>query len=154
MRKTIMCLLAMMLIVSSASALFNGMDLQGYVDRYNSKVDQAPGILKPLLGNEQINVEIALNNGTMYKSGFIMENGRITSTIAGGVSSPSIEVKTSEACINRIASSNDPVGTFQQESDARNVTITGKSITTSIKLMAVLGSMDVLKFFANILLGK
>lgn len=149
----LMVLLAMSLSLSMASAAVDNATVQYYVDSYNSRIDNAPAILKGIVGNERIELDITNNDGSVNKFGFETENARITRTVEGGISDPTISINATEDAMNRIRSSDDPLSTFQQERNFGGIDIEGRTLATKVKLGAVLSSADVLRFFYNIFFG-
>ena len=147
---------AMLLVLSLsiAGAVVDSASIKYYVDIYNNRVDNAPDILKGLLGNEKININITKSDGSVLSTGFVMENARINQVVDGGVNNPTITVVTTEDAIDNIRSSDNPISTFQTERERGQVVIKGNSLTTRVKLDAILSSTSVLQFFYNIFFGK
>jgi hypothetical protein len=139
-----------MLSFSIADALLESTSAQYYANIYNNRIDNAPDVLKGLLGDEMVNINITRNNGSVLSTGFVVKNARIDEVVDGGVDNPSITVVTTESAINNIRSSDDPIAAFQKERDAGQVRIEGKSLTTRVKLDALLSSTSVIRFFYNI----
>ncbi|VVB62660.1 Uncharacterised protein [uncultured archaeon] len=143
--------------LSVTSGSFTQDQVQNYVDQYNQRIDGAPelvkGLLTGLLGNEKIDVNISMNDGSVFSVGFETKDARITKTDAGGVQNPTIIVAVTEGAIERIKSSNDPVTAFQAEMSYGQVNIEGTNLVTKLKLSAVLSSLPVLKFFSSIFFG-
>ena len=136
-----------------SAATIDNSTVQYYVNIYNSRIDNAPDILKSFVGSERIDLNIIRNDGSIYRTGFVMQNARISSIVEGGVSDPTISINATEDSINRIRSSDDPISTFQQERNFGGINIQGNTLTTKIKLGIVLSNTDVLKFFYNIFFG-
>ncbi|OFV68388.1 MAG: hypothetical protein SCAL_000064 [Candidatus Syntrophoarchaeum caldarius] len=90
MKKTIFILfLLFILVISPASAdLFNEMNQKVLV--YNQNVDRVPGVIKSLLGNEEIHGIIDLNDGSklevkaVTKEARVIEFGKVGTEIAPG----------------------------------------------------------------------
>ncbi len=154
MKRSILAI-AMLLVLSLsvADALFETTSIQDYADIYNSRIDNAPDVLKGLLGDERINIDITRNNGSVLSTGFVVENARIEEVVDGGVDNPTITVVTTENAINNIKSSDDPIAAFQKERDIGQIRIEGKSLTTRVKLDALLSSTSVIRYFYNIFFG-
>jgi hypothetical protein len=133
-----------------ADALSDPTKLQILVDDYNKRIDEVPQILKLLLGNERVNIKIALKNGGFIRLGYETNNARIRRVVEGGLSDPTINVVATEPAIERIDNSDDPIAAFQEERGFGHVIITGLSITTKVKLDAVLSNTSVLRFFCKI----
>jgi hypothetical protein len=147
----------MILMFSLPSCVFaaaiDNSTVQYYVNTYNSRMDNAPPLLKSLIGSENIDVNITRNDGSIYRTGLEMENARITKTAEGGISDPTISITATEDSINRIQSSSDPIGTFKQERDFGGIVIKGHTFATQAKLDIVLSNTDVLRFFYSLFFG-
>jgi hypothetical protein len=73
--------------------------------------------------------------------------------VDGGVEDPTITVVTTESAIDNVKSSDNPISTFQEERDAGQVRIEGKSFASRVKLQALLSSSSVIQYFYNIFFG-
>ena len=145
--------LLLVLSISLSSAITYSMEgTQENINSYNSKIDNAPDILKRLAGNEKINIDIIRNDGSVFRVGFVMENARINQTVEGGFSDPSIILTTTENAVNTIRSSDNPIDTFQKQEDLGQVRIEGDNLLTKAKLSVVFSS-SVLQFFSNVFYG-
>jgi hypothetical protein len=133
---------------------FDSSGVQNYVDGYNSKIAYAPDVLKGLLGNERINIDIIRGDGSIFSTGLEVENARVNRTVQGGLSDPTIIITTTESAINNIRGASDPVTVFQKESETGQVKIEGQNLVTRAKIGAVLSSSSVLGFFYNIFFGQ
>jgi hypothetical protein len=133
-----------------ADAISDPTKFQILVDDYNRKIDEVPQILKLLLGNERVNIKIALKDRGFIRLGYETNNARIKRVVDGGLRNPTITVVATERAIEKIDNSDDPIVAFQEERGLGNVVINGKSLTTKVKLEAVLSSTSVLRFFCNI----
>lgn len=147
-------LLACLLVLGTADALFQNTSPQMYVDRYNSNIDQAPQALRELLGSERVEINILLNNGTLYMFGLETFKGRIVASYPGGIDDPTITIETSESTIQKVVSSNDPVAAFKDAKDKGEVKIEATRLTTRLKLALVLASADVFKYFLGVFFGQ
>jgi len=145
--------LLLVLSISLSSAITYSMEgTQENINSYNSKIDNAPDILKRLVGNEKINIDVIRNDGSVFRVGFVMENARINQTVEGGFSDPSIILTTTENAVNTIRSSDNPIDTFQKQEDLGQVRIEGDNPLTKAKL-SVIFSSSVLQFFSNVFYG-
>jgi len=154
MRYTVIGLLMLFVVsLSIASASFTQSQIQNYVDIYNQRIDGAPDLLKGLIGNERIDLNISSNDGSIFSVGFETQNARVSRTVMGGTQNPTIIVSATEGAIERIKASDDPVATFQAEKGYGQVNIEGTTFVTKLKLAAVLSSLPVLKFFSSIFFG-
>jgi len=127
--------------------------LQKYIDTYNGRIDKAPDVLKSLLGNEKINVDIIKNNGSVYRVGLDVQKARVNRTVEGGLKDPSIVITSTESAINAVRFSKDPIVAFQNQTDLGQISIQGNNILASAKVEALLSSAGVLKFFSGIFFG-
>lgn len=151
-----LALVAVVLLLASASLASESLNYDGvkrYVDSYNSKVMGAPEPLKFILGNELVNLDVARNNGSLFKVGFEIKQAVVNSTVMGGIQNPTIIITASEGAIDRIAVSHDPLSEYQNETAKGQVSIISTNPWTGIKLGAVLSSMPVLRFFFSIFFG-
>ncbi|MBN1323691.1 MAG: hypothetical protein JW986_06790 [Methanotrichaceae archaeon] len=153
MRPALFALLALFILLAPASALFDSATMQNYIDRYNANIDNAPALLRSVVGDERVDVEILLVNGTIFKMGLETEGGRITGTVPGGVGNPSIVAETREDVIYRILRASDPIAEFQRSREAGDMVIEGMTFTAKLKLAAALSSMDILRFFLQLIRG-
>jgi hypothetical protein len=141
------------LSINLASALFESTDANDYVTYYNNDISNAPSVLRSLVGNERVDINIIMNNGSVYEVGFETEDARIVRTVPGGIEDPTITVDTTESAINSIKSSSDPVGAFETARNYGQVEIEGHTITTKAKLALALSSTSVIRFFYEIFFG-
>jgi hypothetical protein len=154
MRRLILAIaMLLMFSFSIASAAFQSASIQEYVDIYNSRIENAPDVLKGLLGDEKVNIEIIRNDGSVTRTGFVVEQARIQDVVDGGLEDPTITVVTTESAIDNVKSSDNPVSTFQEERDAGQVRIEGKSFASRVKLQALLSSGSVIQYFYDIFFG-
>ncbi|NMC09389.1 MAG: hypothetical protein GYA39_00195 [Methanothrix sp.] len=153
-RKILSSIILLLILMSFASALtYSRAGIQGYVDAYNSKAEMAPDVLRGLIGNETVNVEVTGNDGSVFHVGFEMVNARINRIVDGGLKDPSIVVVTTQSAISNVIHSTDPVAAFQKERNAGQVKIQGNNLLTKAKLEALLSSTSVLQFFAKVFFG-
>jgi hypothetical protein len=155
MRRSILsAAIFLMLLVSLANAFSIDMaETQKNVDAYNKNIDKAPDLLKGIVGNEKINLDITRDDGSVFLVGLDMVNAKINETVVGGLNDPSITITTTESAINNIRSSKDPIATFQQEREQGQMTFEGKGLLAKAKLEAVLSSTEVLKFGYSLFFG-
>jgi hypothetical protein len=155
MKKAIpVVVLLIMLSLSVASGIsLDAASIQGYVDSYNGKIDKAPDVLKGMLGNEQVNVDITRNDGSIFQVGFDIKNAHIDSMVEGGLRDPSIVLTTTEGAVANIKGSDDPITAFQNQMDLGQVRIEGENYIAKAKIAAVLSSGGVLQFFYNVFFG-
>ena len=155
MRRSISCIaISLMLLISMACAFTLDMaETQKHIDSYNRNIDRAPEILKTILGDERINLEVSRDNGSTFRVGLDMKMARINKTIEGGWEKPTITINTSEETINNIRLSKEPIVAFEKERDAGRITFQANDLIARAKLMAVLSSTPVLQFGYDIFFG-
>jgi hypothetical protein len=142
------------MLVIPACALFESTSLDQYIARYNSNMDKAPTVLKTLIGSEKVELDIAMNNGSQFKVGMETNNAIVVRTVKGGIQDPTIQIQTREDVMQTISQASDPITAFQQANEAGNITITGNTFLSNMKVNAALSSMDLLKFFYGVLFGQ
>ncbi len=91
MRRPILCIaISLVLLVSFASAFTIDMaETQKQIDTYNRNIDRAPEVLKSILGDEKINLEVLRKNASTFQVGLDVKSARIDRLIphpAGGIS--------------------------------------------------------------------
>ena len=153
MKSPIVCLLIILMLVIPAYALFESTSLDQYVTRYNSSMDKAPTVLKSAIGSEKVELDIAMNNGSLYKVGLETNNALVVRTVRGGIEDPTIKIQTREDVTQIISHASDPITAFQKAKEAGNITITENNVISNLKVNMALSSMDVLKFFYGVLFG-
>ncbi len=134
----------MTIVVSPANAagedLFN--TLNASVDIYNNNLDQVPGIVKYLVGNEETYVTVDMNNGDKLEIKMVMKEGKITQfeKIIGFDESATVRVSTSEKDVIELMTSTDPIDTFMKAMDKGAIKIEGAGIV----MYAVIKSLGIL----------
>ena len=155
MRRSILCIaISLVLLISIVSAFNIDMaETQKHIDSYNRNIDRAPEVLKTIMGDERINLEVPRNNASVFRLGLDMKSARINGTIEGGWADPSITINASEEAINSIRMSKEPIVAFEKERDAGRITFEANDLIARAKLKAVLSSTSVLQFGYNIFFG-
>jgi hypothetical protein len=151
-RHTILSLAALlMLLISFADAFSLDMPTtQKYVYIYNNNVDNAPTVLKAMLGNEKINIIIIRDNGSEFRVGMNMVNARIEGTVAGGYSDSTIIVTATQSALNEVGKSKDRIAAFEKQKDAGQIRFEARNWLAEAKLTAALSSTSVLQFGYNL----
>jgi len=144
----------MLMLIATASASVQVVDfglVQHGAEIYNSGVENAPSVVKTLLGSERIQVDVLRENGTTLFVGLETDNAIVVNVIEGQIEDPTIVLEAQEGAIIKILQAQDPVVVFQQSRDNGDVTITGKTWGAKLKLGAALASTSALKFFADLI---
>jgi hypothetical protein len=116
-------LLAMSLSLSAASAAIDNATVQYYVDDHNSRIDNVPEILKNFIGNVRIDVNITNNDGSVYRTGLVMKDARVSRIVEGGIDDPTVSINATEDAIFKIIRSNNIMAAFQQEMNIGSISI-------------------------------
>lgn len=135
-------------IVSPVSAdLFDTMNSS--VGIYNNNVDQVPGIVKYLLGNEETYVTIDLDNGGKLEVKMVMKDAKIVQfeKIVGFDESATVKVATNEKSVNELMTSNNPIDTFMKAMDTEAIKVDGAGIL----MYAVVKSLGILMGIAKLI---
>ena len=153
-RQIFSAMIFLIVLVSFANAFsINMAETQKNIDAYNKNIDKAPPVLKDIMGNERIDLDITRNDGSVFRVGLDMVAGRINNTVIGGWNDPSITITTTENAINNTRLSKDPITTFQKERSQGQITFEASGLLTKIKLEAVLSSTSVLQFGYKLFFG-
>ena len=148
MRRSILCTaISLVLLIFGAGAFVIDMtETQKHIDSYNRKIDQAPDILKAIMGDERINLEVARDDASTFRVGLDMRSARINRSIEGGWNDPTISIRASEEAIDNIRLSKEPIAAFGEERDAGRITFQANDLIAGAKLKIVLSSTPVLQF--------
>ena len=148
MRQTILsAAILLMLSISFADAFSLDMPgIQEDVDIYNKKVENAPTIMKRMLGSEKIDLIVTRDNGSLFRVGMDVVSARIERTVEGGYDNPTIVITTTESAIRDVIRSKDKISAFQNQMDNGRIRFEAKSWLAEAKLKAVLSSTSVLQF--------
>ena len=147
-RHTILSLAVLLMLLISFADAFS-LDMQGIqkdVANYNSKVENAPSVLKSMLGSEKINLIITRDDGSVFRVGMDVVSARIERTVDGGYSDSTIIITTTQSAINEVVGSKDRIAAFQNLKDAGQIRFEAKSWLSEVKLKAALSSTSVLQF--------
>jgi hypothetical protein len=146
-------ILTLALAASAPASALTFDSIQRGVDLYNAGVENAPGVVKTLLGDERIQVEISRGNETPLMAGLETKNAFIVNMTKGEIEDPTIVMDAEEEAITRIFQSDDPVTAFEEAKDKGEISVRGTTFTSKLKVSAALASTPALRFFAS-LIGK
>jgi len=116
-------------------------------------MENAPGVVKTLLGDERIQIEVTRPDGTALVAGLETEKAVVVNLTAGEINNPTIVVEAREDAIKRIYESDDPAAAFQEARDRGEITITGTTWSAKAKVAAALASSSAIRFFAGLVGG-
>lgn len=155
LRHTILSLaVLLMLLISFADA--SSLDMPGIqkdVANYNSKVENAPFILKNMLGSEKIDLIVTRDNGSVFRVGMDMVGARIERVVDGGYSDSTIIITTTESALNEVGKSKDQIAAFKKQTDAGQIRFEGKRWSADAKIKALLSSTSFLQFGYSLFFG-
>ncbi|MHC1631131.1 MAG: hypothetical protein ACXQT4_02380 [Methanotrichaceae archaeon] len=143
--------LVLIFTASASEAAINYESIEHGVELYNANMDNAPGVVKVLLGDEKIEITINRDDGTDLITGLYMKNSKVANLVEGKIDDPTIVIKSKEDTIIRILESEDSIRSFQQAKKDGDITITGKTIKSKLKLTVALSSTTALKFFTDLI---
>jgi hypothetical protein len=134
-------------VAVSSADLFDTMHAS--VGLYNNNVDQVPGIVKYLLGNEETYVTVDMNNGEKLEVKMVMKDAKIVQfdKIIGYDKSATISVATTEKTVTELMTSNNPIDTFTKAMDNGAIKVDG----AGIYMYAVIKSLGILMGIAKLI---
>ena len=123
-----------------AADLFDNMNAS--VGIYNNNIDQVPGIVKYLLGNEETYVTIDMDNGKKLEVKMVMKDAKIVQfeRIIGFDESATVRVASNEQMIRDLMNSNNPIDLFMEAMDKGAIKIEGAGIV----MYAIVKSLGIL----------
>ncbi len=153
MKPIISVAIVLLLHISVAGAIDFG-HLQNYVDTYNNKIGNAPPVLKGMIGSENVDFNITLNNSSKLRWGIVVKDAVIAGSTYGGLQNSTIDVYATEDSINRLLDSEDPVAAYRDAERAGQMKLDGKTFTAKIKITTGLSAGDLIKPFLKSLRTK
>jgi len=146
MNCTVFALLILFSSLSVAYALnFDNMNI--YTDMYNEKIRNAPEVLRSMVGDENVEFTIKLNNGSNMQWWMELENAKIVRSNYGGLEDATIEVTATEAALNNVLHAENPIAAYQEAERSGQMTIDGKTFKSGIKITAALNLGSVMNSF-------
>ena len=149
MKRIISILLVLSLLMSTAVFAVNEIDssLDALNNQLEGKVIPAP--LNKIFGDEKINVNFKMNDGSTLIVGLITENNKFKSLVAGGVDEPSLNVYTTEKVVKNIESSSDPASTLKQAYSRGTISYQAVGMKNKIKFAFISVFMKVSGWFSD-----
>ena len=112
---------------------------------YNSNIENVPGFVKMIFGDERINAEIKLNNGTVMNYGAITKKGMITSIEKRFIGNASLLVYSNESVLRDLIGSENQVDDLKKDLDTKAISY--KAIKFKTKTKTFVGK-TLLKIFS------
>ena len=98
---------------AAIDGLFEGGKLsQKYIDQMNEQAGQVPRPLVSLFGNNKINLHITADDGSVSSYYMSTESGKIVEVLKGTKGDADLEVRATEAALDKIANAKDPADAF------------------------------------------
>lgn len=136
MKKAILFLLVGLLLVSLVSALDIEKEAEKIKTVFNDNIDQVPGIVITLFGDEQINVHVSdvkeISQGSDVILGVSMQDGLIESVKEGELENPTMNAYLTEETLLELLWSTDPFNDLSIALDEGKVTY--KAVTFGGKI--------------------
>jgi len=124
-------------IVRNESVVYYLENIGEVKDQYNSNIENVPGFVKKIFGDERVNAELELANGTTVEYYMITEKGVITSLEKGLLDDPTLNVKTKEEVITRILQSENQVQELQKAIDEKEISIEAVGVGMKLKMFFI-----------------
>jgi hypothetical protein len=125
-------------------------DLQRHVEIYNQHVDEIP-FVKSFIGEERINCNIALNNGSVLVLGITTARGaKVRDLKLGAISNPTMNAYTTENTVRSIMGSEDPVSSFQDAFNSGAIRVEGVGLGNTIKVGFMSAAMKMYSFVKDL----
>ena len=149
MKKIISILLILSLLMSTAVFAVNEIDSS--IDALNAQLEGKviPAPLNKIFGDEKINVNFKMNDGTTLIVGLLTENNKFKSLVAGGVDDPSLNVYTTEKVVTDIESSSDPASTLKLAYNRGTISYQAVGMKNKIKFAFISVFMKVSGWFTD-----
>lgn len=128
-------------------------DIQHAVEIYNMGVENAPEVVKTLLGDERVQIEISGGDGPSLLAALETRRAVVVNVTDGEIPDPTILVEATEDAVHRVFLSPDPAAAFQEARGRGEITITGTTWSAKAKVAAALASSSALRFFAGLIGG-
>ena len=108
-------------------------DLDKIKNTVNENADKIPNFIKTVFGNENINIKLTTNEGTVVDLWVKTQNAKIVSLDYGELDNPTIIVYTSEDTLNRIAKSEKPTDELLYAMNSGEIRYETKTVTSGIR---------------------
>ena len=100
-----------------------------------------------MVGDENVEFTISLNNGSTIQWWMEMERAKIVRSGYGDLSDPTIEVTAAEDALNKVLHAEDPLAAYREAEKSGRMTIDGKTFGADVKITAALGMGSVINSF-------
>lgn len=110
---------------------------QSFYGEASEVLQQLPEPTKSIFGNQQMRVEVARGDGTTQVFGITTSSERVQRITSFPPSNPTLVVKTDEATLQGIVTSEDPVQEFSQGVVGKKITYTSTDAGTNANLFVL-----------------
>lgn len=100
-----------------------------------------------MVGNENVEFTISLNNGSTMQWWMELEKAKIVRSGYGGPREPTIVVTATEDALNKVLHAEDPLAAYREAEKSGQMTIDGKTFSADVKIAAALGMGSVINSF-------
>lgn len=118
------------------------------MEEYNKNIEYVPGFIKTIFGNERINLEVSLENGSKREYGILTEKGTIISVEKQYLEDPTLNAKISEATINKLLQAEDQVGALKEALDNKEIGYEAVKVKTKVKTFFARIALKVFGWFS------
>ena len=111
----------------------NGRLKEEYVAQINKNLDGVPEYIFKLFGSDSINIYVQFNDGNTSSFNAITSSNRLVSLKRGASSEANIRVEITEAVLNDIVASDDPLQEFLDAFNSKKITYKGEGLEGAVK---------------------
>lgn len=127
---------ALLLAAPAVAAEFNpgSSDLSDYKQKANQHIDDLPGFVKDLVGDQDINVYVDRNQSENYNFSIQMNETRVEQIGNSSLENPDLEAWTSSRVIENITESEKPVQNMKSAVDTGEIRYQANDVWTKVKI--------------------
>ena len=116
---------------SNANAVISNID--SAKEQYNNNLDQVPGFVKSMFGNERINLTMTMADGSIKHFSIVTRKGYVENISVDYFNDYTMDVSISEKTANDIISSKNQIGRLRQALNDKEIEYHSHRFKTSIK---------------------
>lgn len=136
MKKTLITLLLLLALLIQPASAITFSELELAVNEYNENADQAPSLIKNMLGNEVVHLLIEMNDGSELHIKAITENALITTFEDTGTEEDieaTLKVTIKENIVDQLLASENPLEVFYNAMENKDIVIEPTGFVDTIK---------------------
>jgi hypothetical protein len=104
-----------------------------YVNQYNQHAQSIPSWLKTIMGDERINMEVAMDDGSTKKFAITTKKAKVESWKEKALEDPTLLAQTTEKVLNTILKEDDQFTAMAQAVKKKNITYKGLTFKSKAK---------------------